>query len=230
MKYKFAILGSAGLLIIALFLVLCADESNASFSSSDRAVIVVADYNGYNENELEKAKSFYDYLIDEGFTASNIDFLVDDSISGYDGEGNKTNVVSALSSLANDTSDKEIVIYISDHGHADVDDYYRFDDGNVTESTISAWLDDMVYSELTYLSLGNHSGLFGTDLLDEDRIIIASMDEFESSDPDRFNITRSLEDPLNDDNNDNWVSFEEAFYAERDLVDAYQTPIIWILP
>lgn len=231
MYSKYITLGSAGLIIIALFLIFGIGGGDASFTSSDKAIIVVSDLNGYDDDELGKALSFYDYLIEEGFTTSNIEFLVDDGVPGQDDEGSKSNVESALSSLANDTSIKNIIIYISDNGHAGVNtDYYQFEDGNLSKPYIEAWMDDMTYNELTYISMGNHSGLFGNSLLDDDRVIIASMDPTESVDPDNFNITRSLEDPLNDDNNDNWVSFEEAFYAERDLVGVYQTPMIWKLP
>lgn len=231
MKYKLGIYGVVSIAIVTAFLLFNSIESNANPSSGDMAIIVVSDYNGYDSTEMGKAIAFYDYLIDSGLSSSNIEFLIDDGITGQDGEGNLSNFENALDDLVDDTNMKDIYIYISDNGHAIQNDAeFQFEDGGISRSTIEDNLDDMTYSSLTFITLGNRSGLFGSDLLDTDRVIISSQAPYQEINPDLFNITRSLENSANDSNNDGIVDFVEAFNAEENLLIINpQDPEIWTM-
>ena len=204
-------------------------EGSDGSSSSDLALIVVSDYGGTDQFELDKALDLYNYLLDDGFSADNILFLADDSATGIDDVPDLDNIEDGFDWLKeNADCNTDVIIYISDNLHGTQSDpYFRFSDGNLYASKIEDWVDDITFDELTFIGTGPHSGLFGKDLKDTDRTIMASMKANEDATPDEFDIVRGLNDPSADTNNDGMVSFEEAFYKESSTVTG-QTPQIWI--
>ncbi|MDG6226263.1 MAG: hypothetical protein QCI82_12265, partial [Candidatus Thermoplasmatota archaeon] len=109
------------------------------------------------------------------------------------------------------------VIYISDHAQGIMNDIFLiFDDGNISTTQIDSWLDLIECSSVTVILNGERSGLAGPDLTGPSRDIICSMGSNQTMNPDQFNITRSLEDPTADTNNDGKVSFVEAYWKEVD--------------
>lgn len=217
-----------GLLVLTLFLSFSAKGASDDY----KALIVVSSYNGTDEYEFEKAVAFYHYLRNNGYSNENIIFLTDEDFINKNGDASTYEIELAFKELASESKQKtEVCVYISDNSHAtDGASYYEFDDGNISCRSIVDWIDDMKFDNLNYITLGNHSGLFGPLLSGEDRVIMSSMREYEETFTDYFNITRSLENPSADTNFDGEVSFTEAFYREKQLLDEYweQNPEIWL--
>ncbi|MFO8050408.1 MAG: hypothetical protein R6V01_01760, partial [Thermoplasmatota archaeon] len=98
----------------------------------------------------------------------------------------------------------------------------------ISADTMDSWMDQIQCSSITVILNGERSGMAGPDLQDPERDIICSMGANEEYDPDLFNITRSLEDPTADTNNDGVVDFIEAFWKEVELLEATgQVPAIY---
>ncbi len=198
--------------------------------SNDRYSIIIVSTLFESRAEEEKALYFYDHLIDEGYDSERIDFLAYDNTTNSDRISNVSNIEDSFDSLINNSDpNKEIVIYIADHEQGTRgNSYFEFVDGNISSSTLDGWMDEISCSELTVILLGNRSGLSGDTLSDINRLVMSSMRYDETNYPDHFNITRSLKDPLSDSDGDGEVSFEEAFWKERDLImGSGQTPCIW---
>ncbi len=213
-----------GFLVASMLLIGNVDAQN----SDDKALIIVSSYNGTNQFELDKAIDLYDYLIDRGLQKEDIQFLCTGTLAIRDGDPTTSNIVNGFEWLAEDaTTNSDVFIYVSDHTHAiSSDPFYRFSDGNIYSSDIEDWLDDISYSTLNYITLGDHSGLIGSDLTDTDRTVISSMGSAQSVSIDAFDIARGLADTEADTDNDGIVSFEEAFYSEENLITG-QDPVIW---
>ena len=81
---------------------------------------------------------------------------------------------------------------------------------------------------MTIILNGEKSGLGGPDLVDSGRDVICSMREYQLFDPDRFDITVSLVNPLLDQDLDGEISFIEAFSGEVLRLQPYnQFPIMY---
>jgi len=201
---------------IALVSLLISTEAEAVTTLPRCAIIIVSDLNGFNQNEIEKADEFYQYLLDQDYSDDDIRYLTDDPLNGYDADPTISNINSAFSWLKNtSSSSSQPVIYISDHvkwvlGNST----FQFSDGNITANSIDDWFDETEYQELTVILNGNRSALAGSDLSGTDRDILCSMGSTQSFQTDQFNITRSLEDPTADSNSDGEVSYMEAFLKE----------------
>ncbi|RLF57677.1 MAG: hypothetical protein DRN37_06095 [Thermoplasmata archaeon] len=192
------------------------------------AIIIVSDLDGFDPEELEKAYQFYQYLLDKEYTEDDIYFLTEDSRTGCDDDPTISNIEEAFSWLENTSeSSSQPVIYISDHviwtmGNAT----FQFSDGNLSANTIDGWLDSTEYQNLTMILNGNRSALAGPDLKDSSREIFCSMRSTQSFDEDLFNITRGLNDPTSDIDDDGDVSYHEAYLKEcYNLRNEDQSPI-----
>ncbi len=195
-----------------------------------KALIVVSSWEGTDQNEIDKALAFYDYLLDNGYDGCDIEFLCEGDIPVKDGEPTVEKIENGFNWIMNNSKKKTSVnIYISDNTHSSQSEtFYQFQDGTINCSQIVEWIDSIEYSSLNYITLGNHSGSFGPQLIGENRVVISSMRDFEMCSPDRFNITRGLLDSKADRDNDNEVSMVEAFFSEFEtLMTVPQTPILW---
>ena len=59
----------------ALALILILSNGVQAASTEYKALIVVSNYDGTDENELDKAVAFYEHLVDSGFAEEDIIFL-----------------------------------------------------------------------------------------------------------------------------------------------------------
>ena len=218
------------LVAVALSTILLLNGSSGIPTESRMAIIIVSSWNGENHFEIDKAIFFTEYLINEGFQEDDIDLISTGSSEYIDSIDLLSNINSSFSDLIfESTLNTEVVIYISDNGHAE-NEYPSlwFRDGNISGIQFDQWFDQIVCSELTFIIGGNRSGIIGPNVTDPERTVMSSMNEDQVSFPDLFNITRSLEDPESDTNEDGVVDFLEGFYHERDLVINYgQTPCLW---
>ncbi|MGA1872493.1 MAG: hypothetical protein ACMUHY_02380 [Thermoplasmatota archaeon] len=214
---------------ILLMIMLFSLPANAE-SSEYKALIIVSDYEGTDQHELDKAVAFHDHLINKGFSEDEILFITSEDIDCRDQAVTVDNIENGFEWVIDNSKRKtEVNIYISDNSHIiDTESFYQFTDGQVNCSDIIDWIDQISYETLNYITLGNHSGLFGAKLVGPERVIISSMRECEESAVDRFNITRSLEDPAADIDHDGVVSFVEAFCNEKMLlIGTGQNPVLW---
>jgi len=212
-----------------LLILLISNPANAD-PHEYKALIVVSDYQGTDSYELVKAIAFYDYLIENGYHDDDIVFLTSEHITNMDDNVTIDNIHNAFQWLIDDSKQKtEVNVYISDNAHnSNSTSYYQFNNGTVNCTDIVTWIDQIHYDNLNYITLGNHSGWFGPQLVGPNRAVMSSMREFEETFVDRFNITRSLEDRNADTNCDGEVSFVEAFYNEERLLIRYdQHPVLW---
>jgi len=224
-----SLLASALSVASLLLILLISNPANAE-PHEYKALIVVSNYEGTDEYELEKAIVFHDYLIKKGYHEDDIVFLTSENVPCMDNNVTIDNIKKAFQWLINNSKQKTIVdVYISDNSHfINIQSYYQFSDGIINCSDIVTWIDQIHYDNLNYITLGNHSGWFGPQLVGPNRVVMSSMREFEESFIDRFNITRSLEDLTADTNKDGEVSFVEAFYKEEQLLIHYdQHPVLW---
>ena len=215
-------------LCLALVIVFTSDDVLAAKPIDNMAIIIVSE--NTEASELGKAVSFYDHLLDEGYGPDNVLFLTPSSVPGSDGTANLSNIVDGFDYLIEDEeNDKDVVIYISDHCSGIINGaLFEFSGDTLEVSTIDGWIDDMKFDDLTFIIGGERSGLAGPELEADDRVIMSSMGSDEMSTPDLFNITRSLENDDADLNNNGEVSFVEAFYYEKSLLQVgTQTPQIW---
>jgi hypothetical protein len=182
------------------------------------AIIIVSDLDGFDDTELEKADQFYQYLKDEDHTDDDIYFLTEEDRSGYDGNPNVENFEKAFSWLKNTSGpSSQPVIYVYDHviwGYGNVT--FQLSDGNITTNTINEWLSSTLFQDITMILGGKRSGMAGPDLSTCSRDIICSMGSDQIFSPDQFNITRSLEDPSADTNQDCKITYVEAYWKEVD--------------
>ena len=212
----------------AMVIMLNSGEAMAAQPLDNMALVVVS--GNTESSELGKAVSFYDYLLDEGYSPDNILFLTPSSVPGSDGTSNLSNVEDGFDALVDDDEeDKDIVIYISDHCGGYVDHAtFEFSSETLNVSTVDGWIDDMIFDDLTFIIGGGRSGLAGPELDGSGRVIISSMSSTDQSFPDQFNMTRGLECGRADFNNDGRVSFIEAFFMEKFMLFFEdQTPQIW---
>ena len=220
------------LLTIAIISVslLLSNETDAVTTLPRCAVIIVSDLDGFDQDDIEKAEEFYQYMLDQDYTDDDIFFLTDDNCDGYDNDPTPTNINSALSWLKNTSSStSQPVIYVSDHViWTQGNDTFQFSDGNITANTFDDWFDETDFQEMTVILNGNRSGLAGNDLSGLNRDIICSMGSAQSFQTDQFNITRSLEDTTADSNSDGEVSYVEAYWKEKmNLLQETQDPQIF---
>jgi hypothetical protein len=218
------------LISVAFIGVLFIDHSNGTSIEEKKAIIIVSSCYGENCCEIDKAMSFMDYLIDEGYDEEVIDLISAGDSDRIDSLDLLSNINSSFSGLISGSNeDTEVVIYISDNGHAENGiPSLRFRDGNITGRQFDSWFDQIICSELTFIIGGNRSGIIGPDVSDISRTVMSSMSETQVSSRDLFNITRSLEDPSADSNNDGVVSFLEAFRKEELLLTGTgQDPVLF---
>ena len=198
-------------------------------SVEKHAIIIVSSYGDPDDHEIEKADDLYGHLIEDGYSSDNIDFLTPYDIAGSTGISHVDDVEASFDRIIDDTSSKEVVIYVSDHSKENLGEVvFQFDDGDISTSTIDSWIDDMVYNEITIIIGGDRSGLAGPELFETGRVVMSSMDYDEVVDKDQFDIARSLNDPDADADEDGEVTFTEAFDNEVTLLaSSDQIPQIW---
>ncbi len=165
---------------------------------------------------------------ERGIDINSLCVITEDSRTGCDDDPTISNIEEAFSWLENTSeSSSQPVIYISDHviwtmGNAT----FQFSDGNLSANTIDGWLNSTQYQDLTMILNGNRSALAGPDLKDSSREIFCSMRSTQSFDEDLFNITRGLNDPTSDIDDDGDVSYHEAYLKEcYNLRNEDQSPI-----
>jgi hypothetical protein len=214
------------ILVIGL---LISNTASATINSDSVCLIIVSGCEGYSDNELVKASSFFNCL-NQTLDRDDIYYLTATSESGSQGPANISNVENSFQWLQNNCEPSdEVIIYISDHAKRSFNDtYFSFNDGNISADTIDSWIDEIDCIHTTVIINGEKSGLGGIDLQDSSRDIICSMEDDQEYDPDLFNITRSLEDPASDTNNDEIVDFIEAFWRENYLLTGTgQDPVLY---
>ncbi len=228
-KTKKVITASIITLVILVVATLISNKATAEITSESVCLIIISGNGGYSTGELEKASSFFDY-INETLDRDDIRYLTTTLDSESQGPANISNVEISFQWLENNSqSSDEVIIYISDHAKRLFNEtYFSFDDGDISTSTIDSWIDEIDCIHTTVIINGEKSGLGGIDLQDSSRDIICSMEHDQEYDPDLFNITRSLEDPAADTNNDEVVDFIEAFWRENYLLTGTgQDPVLY---
>ena len=228
-KKKWTLLVLISILSVTVSWLVLSNGVRAELNSNDKCLIIISGFDGYSSNEMEKGSSFYDY-INNTLQDDNIIFLTSTSHPESDGESTLENIESAFEWLiGNSSSSNEVIIYISDHEKRLFNEtYFTFNDGNISVDTIDSWIDEIDCIHTTVIINGEKSGLGGIDLQDSSRDIICSMEDDQEYDPDLFNITRSLEDPAADTNNDEVVDFIEAFWRENYLLTGTgQDPVLY---
>ena len=221
---------TAMVIILSLLFVFIQDEASAQKQDYLKCLIIVSGNEGYSEQELSKASSFRDHQLTH-CDYNDIRYLTDPSDPNSQGPANLSNVEEGFDWLKTNTSEStEVVVYISDHAQAiNNENYFLFDDGNISIDTVDSWLDQVQCNQMTIVLNGERSGLGGPDLSDPGRDVICSMGANQSFSPDLFNITRSLEDPSADTNHDGQVSYIEAYWKEvENLQGTDQDPCIWM--
>lgn len=193
------------------------------------ALMIVSDLEGLDEHELDKADMFYQYLLDEGYDEDEIIYLTDGSMNGYDGLPNVTNILSSISWLqSTSTTASNPVVYVYDHEKM-INNVptFQFSDGNITSCYLDSMLDQTEYQHLTLILNGNHSAMAASDLSDDHRTVICSMDSDKTYDVDKFNIARGLNDPDADLDDNGTVSFGEAYWSEMQRPEVLdQDPVL----
>ncbi len=216
-------------IMILVVAVLISNTVTAEITSESVCLIIVSGNGGYSTSELEKASSFFDY-VNETLDRDDIRYLTTILDSESQGSANITNIQDSFQWLENNCqSSDEVIIYISDHAKRVFNEtYFTFNDGDISTSTIDSWIDEIDCVHTTVIINGEKSGLAGIDLQESSRDIICSMEYDQEYDPDLFNITRSLEDPASDTNNDEIVDFIEAFWRENYLLTGTgQDPVLY---
>ncbi|MBN1540344.1 MAG: hypothetical protein JW939_09390 [Candidatus Thermoplasmatota archaeon] len=193
------------------------------------AIIIVSDLEGLDQHELDKADMFYQYLLDEGYDEDEIAYLTDSSMSGHDGLPNVTNILSSISWLqTTSTTTSDPVIYVYDHEKM-INNVpaFQFSDGDITSCYFDSMLDQTEYQHLTLILNGNHSAMAASDLSDDHRTVICSMDPDRTYEVDQFNIARGLSDPNADLDDNGAVSFSEAYWSEMQRPEVLvQDPVL----
>jgi hypothetical protein len=224
-----AFLCSIGIIALSLFFLISLEEAQADDPIDRKCLIIVSSSGGYSSNEIGKASSFYDYLL-ESCTSNDVQYLTSPSCLGNDGPATLSNIEDAFEWLeAESTTETEVTVYVSDHINSiESNVFFSFDDGNMTLSYMDSLLDQVEFSSITMILNGERSG-YGCDYFGgTSRDILCSMGSTQDCDPDLFNITRSLEDPTADTNDDNIVSYVEAFWKEVDnLEETGQDPVFY---
>lgn len=218
------------LISAACIVILFANDSSGTPAQSKKAIIIVSSSNGENQNEMDKAICFLEYLLDDGYEEEDIDLISTGDSEYIDSIDSLSNINASFSGLISGSDeDTDVVIYISDNGHAENGiPSLRFRDGNITGIQFDSWFDQITCSEFTFIIGGNRSGIIGPDVADPSRTVMSSMGENQFAFPDLFNITRSLKDLTADSNNDGVVDFEEAFWNEVDLLSGTgQDPVLF---
>ncbi len=157
-----------------------------------------------------------EYLIDDGYEEEDIDLISAGDSEYIDSIDSLSNINASFSDLISESDeDTEVVVYISDNGHAE-NGYPSlwFMDGNISGIQFDSWFDEITCSEFTFIIGGNRSGIIGPDVADPSRTVMSSMRGDQVAFPDQFNITRSLKDLSADSDNDGVVSFVESFCKE----------------
>jgi len=189
---------------------------------------------GYSSHETGKALSFYDHLIDTGlYDEDDIVFLAEPSVPHVDGSANISNIENSFDWIITYSLPiTEVTIYIFDHQQfINGNVTFSFEEGNITIGTIESWIDSITCESITVILNGERSGLGGEILSGSDRDIICSMRADQANIPDNFNITRSLEDPTADQNNDSIVDYIEAYWKEVEwLQGSGQDPVLYHEP
>jgi len=205
--------------------------ADASSTSERKAIIIVSNITFTDTNEMNKMTAFYNHLIEDGWSDSEIKVLCPGSSSLSEGIANCSNVENELDDLSSTNSTYEdVIIYISDHGIlSENETYLQFTDGNISTDTMDSYFDNTSYDQMTIIMCGNQSGLVGEPFSDPYRDILCSMGEGDYFSPDNFNITRGLENEYADIDRDGVVSFVEAFYSEKALlsITTGQVPRMW---
>jgi hypothetical protein len=231
MKNQGLIQGIAAFSILIIGFFIASKDAQAETIPEHLCLIIVSGSGGYSSYETGKALSFYDHLIDASiYTEEEIVFLANLSVPNVDGFPTVSNIEEAFDWLEESSfPDTEIVIYIFDHEQwIDNETFFRFDDGNISSSTIDALIDQIICDKLTMILNGERSALAGPDLVGSNRDIICSMGANQANFPDSFNITRSLEDPEADLNQDNIVDYIEAYWKEVEwLQGSGQDPVLY---
>jgi hypothetical protein len=194
------------------------------------ALIIVSGRSGYSQPELEKASLFRAYLSDQDHEDEQVRYLTSPNEPGSDGEPTTENVASAFEWLRNRSGGHtEVTIYISDHAQIiEGGPMFQFNDGNISMDTIDGWLDQVEHCGMRIVINGPMSGLGGLGLSGHSRAIYCSMRSSQNCVPDLFNITRGLNDPAADMDEDGAVSFDEAFDMEKELLKGSgQDPVMF---
>jgi hypothetical protein len=202
---------------------------NAESLPDAKCLIIVSGYGGYSQQELSKASSFREYLLD-AVNEDDIIYLTDPTDPSSDGAATLSNIEDSFDWLiSNSGPDTDVTVYISDHiSMIDNNATFIFNNGAIPASIIDLWLDLVECSSLNIILNGERSGMGGQAVSGTGRDVLCSMDASESFQNDLFNITRSLEDPSADLDNDEIVSYVEAYWNEVDnLLGSGQNPVYY---
>ncbi len=219
-------------LILISFMVI-KSAVNAESLPDAKCLIIVSGYGGYSQQELSKASSFREYFREYLLDLVNEDdviYLTDPTDPSSDGPATLSNIEDSFDWLiSNSEPDTDVTVYISDHiSMIDNNASFIFNDGAIPASIIDLWLDLIECSSLNIILNGERSGMGGQAVSGTGRDVLCSMDASESFQNDLFNITRSLEDPSADIDNDEIVSYVEAYWKEVDnLLGSGQNPVYY---
>jgi len=142
-----------------------------------RTALIIVSSTSNDTLEEQKALSFHDHLIGQGYSNDSIIFLADEELPGSDGRSNCSNIESSFDLISQvQDPDGEVVIMISDHEQGvRGNSSFVFEDGVIPSSTIGSWMDDIECSSMTVILNGNRSGLAFWELSSSTRELISSM-------------------------------------------------------
>jgi len=218
-----------GLLTITVCIISLCQQANGQGSSEKKCLIIISGLDGYSDHEVGKSASFRNHLL-QNCSMNDICYLTDPSQSFSDGPANLSNIVNAIEWLKGCSGpNTEVTVYIFDHIlMIENEATFLFDDANISSQIFDSWLDQVQCSKMTVILNGERSGLGGSVLAAPSRDIICSMRSDQQFIPDQFNITRSLEDPTADMNDDEIVDYIEAYWKEVEwLQESGQDPLLY---
>jgi len=204
------------ILAAILFVPIVPNEVGATEPFDRLGLIIVSDLEP-NEFEVEKGCALKQYLIENGADPDHVIFLAPEGTSGSNGEPTLNSIELGFEFLASQGDEGDIVtIYISDHLPPLVENetHFMFVDGNIALTTVDSWLDDINCDEMMVYVGGNRSGIASNFLGSEGREVICSMGSSYTTNCDEFDLVRGFEDPNADLDDDNDVSFYEAYLSE----------------
>jgi len=207
---------SCSLMAVLIFVLMIPYEVGATEPFDRLGLIIVSDLYP-NESEVEKGCELKQYLIENGADPDHVIFLAPDGTSGSNGVPTLDSIELGFEFFASQGDEGDIVtIYISDHLPPLVENetHFMFVDGNIALTTVDSWLDDINCDEMMVYVGGNRSGIASNFLGSEGREVICSMGSSYTTNCDEFDLVRGFEDPNADLDDDNDVSFYEAYLSE----------------
>lgn len=179
------------------------------------------------ELEIQALRS---YLLSHGWTDDNIIFLIDDKNWGYvDGDATRANIQNGIAYIAqHSTSSDTVFIGVLDRATDGIEcTYFETSIGIFTDDDLGGWIDEITCNQMVIEISSIYSGGFIEECKGDDRLIVCSHEEGQSTEPNLYRLSRGLTTMDADTDNDGRVSVEEAHAYEEENMVGEQTPVSW---